>query len=277
VSTAKDRPTIISAAVTGGLPVPADHPHFPDTPERIGEDAVACWRAGAAIVHIHARNDAGEPRWESELFERSLKVIRDAGSDVIVNFTTSWGGQDPNATDEVRFAPLELRPEIASFDCGSMNFGEAIFHNSKPFLRRLATAMLDAGVKPEIEIFDAGMLANAVELRDEGLLKGPLYFQFVMGIKGGAPATAKHLMHLIDSLPGDSVWSVCAIGRAQLPMNALGLINGGNVRTGLEDNLMLRRSVPASNEALVTRLRQLVELMELRVATPAEAREILDL
>jgi 3-keto-5-aminohexanoate cleavage enzyme len=270
-------PVIISAALTGGLPVPREHPHFPDTPERIGEDAVAAWRAGAAIVHIHARDDAGEPRWEAELFARTLKVIRDAGSDVVVNLTTSWGGRDPDIRDEVRFAPLTLRPDLASFDCGSTNFDEGVFLNSKPFLRRLAAAMLEAGVKPEIEIFDAGMIETAIELRDAGLLQPPLFFQFVLGVPGGAPATPKHLMHLLDCLPADALWSVCAVGRGQLPMNALGLVNGGNVRTGLEDNLMFARGVPASNEALVKRVRELVELLNLPVATPSQARDLLGL
>jgi 3-keto-5-aminohexanoate cleavage enzyme len=270
-------PVIISAAVTGGLPVPPDHPSFPGTPEQIGEAAVAARRAGAAIVHLHARDDQGEPRWEPELFQRSLDVLQREKSDVVVNLTTSWGGPVAGTEDAVRFAPLSLKPEIASFDCGSTNFDEWIFHNSVPFLRRLAAAMREAGVKPEIEIFDAGMIQTAIRLQEEGLLDAPLFFQFVLGIPGGAPATAKHLMHLVELLPPDSLWSVCAVGRHQLPMNALGLAAGGNVRTGLEDNLMLHRGVPASNEDLVNRLRELVELMDLQPATPDEAREILAL
>lgn len=270
-------PVIISAAITGGLAPPADHPHFPADPVRIGEDAVAAAEEGASIVHLHARDDDGAPRWEPELFDRSLEVVRRSGRDVLINLTTSWGGRDPNCPNERRFAPLSLKPDLASFDCGSMNFDDGIFHNSRPFLRELAAAMKESGVKPEIEIFDAGMIETAKLLAAEGLLEEPLFFQFVLGVPGGAPATVKDLMHLIESIPRGSVWSVCAIGRGQLPMNAIGLAAGGHVRTGLEDNLMFSRGVPASNAALVRRLRQLVELMNLRVATPAEAREILHL
>jgi 3-keto-5-aminohexanoate cleavage enzyme len=272
-----DDPVIISAAVTGGLPVPADHSHFPATPEQIGADAVAAWRAGASIVHIHARADDGTPAWEAELFDRSLAVMRDAGCRALVNLTTSWGGRAPDTPDAKRFAPLTLSPDLASFDCGSMNFGDGVFHNSPDFLRRLAAAMTEAGVKPEIEIFDAGMIRNAVALAEEGLLEPPLYFQFVLGIAGGAPATPRDLLHLVESVPPGSVWSVCAIGRAQLPMNSLGLVAGGHVRTGLEDNLMFGKGQPASNEGLVTRLRNLVELMGLQVATPDDARRLLGL
>jgi len=134
--------------------------------------------------------------------------------------------------DERRLAPLELRPEIASFDCGSTNMGDAIFHNSVPFLRRLAAAMRAAGVRPEIEIFDAGMIETARVLAEEGALEPPLFFQFVLGTPGGAPATPKHLFHLVDCLPPGALWSVCATGRAQLPMNVLGSALGGHLRTG---------------------------------------------
>jgi 3-keto-5-aminohexanoate cleavage enzyme len=229
------------------------------------------------MVPLHARDDAGVPAWEPELFQRSLDVIGASGADVVVNLTTSYGGQDHTVADAVRFAPLSLRPEVASFDCGSTNFGPGVFLNSKPFLRRLAAEMREAGVKPEIEIFDAGMIETARRLLEEDLLEAPLFFQFVLGIEGGAPATAKHLLHMVELLPPGSVWSVCAVGRAQLPMNGLGLVSGGHVRTGLEDNLVFRRGQPALNRTLVTRVRELVELLDLRPATPAEAREILGL
>jgi 3-keto-5-aminohexanoate cleavage enzyme len=277
VSTHDNAPIILSAAVTGGLPVPADHPHFPDTPEKIGEDAARASAAGAAIVHLHARDDDGTPAWEAELFERSVRAFREAGADALVNLTTSWGGRDPATPNERRFAPLSLRPDLASFDCGSTNFGDGVFINSPSFLRELAAEMLAAGVKPEIEIFDVGMIATALALEKEGLLKPPLFFQFVLGIAGGAPATPRNLLHLVEALPPGAVWSVCAIGRHQLPMNAVGLTLGGNVRTGLEDNLMFDRGVPASNESLVTRLRTLIEMLGRRVATPDEARELLGL
>lgn len=271
-------PRIITAALTGGFAPPErHHPHLPLTPEEIGRQAVECWKAGAAIVHIHARDDRGRSSWEREYFDRSLAVIRDAGSDVIVNLTTSWGGTSPETADEQRFAPLECGSELASFDCGSMNFNGRVFHNTPRFLRALAERMTERGVKPEIEIFDAGMIETAKKLHAEGVLEGPMFFQLVLGIDGGAPATPEALTHLLRSLPEDSRWSVCAVGRSQLQMNALALVLGGHARTGLEDNFWLRKGVSASNVSLVDRLVRLAETLEVPVATPDQAREILGL
>lgn len=273
-----DAPVIISAAITGGFQPPdPPHPHLPLTAEEIGRQAVECWRAGAAVVHLHARDDEGAPAWQPEYFERALAVIHDAGSDVVVNLTTSWGGTDLATKDEQRFAPLALQPNLGSFDCGTLNFNQRVFHNSPTFLRQLATEFKTAGVKPEIEIFDAGMIGTALRLSDEGLLEEPLFFQFVLGIAGGAPATPASLVHLVSLLPPGSIWSVCAAGRSQLPMNMLGLVLGGHLRTGLEDNFWFAKGQPAENAQLVARLSDLVKLADKRVASPDDAREILQL
>jgi 3-keto-5-aminohexanoate cleavage enzyme len=269
-------PLIISAALTGTRRSDRN-PHVPMTPEAIGEDAIAAWRAGAAIVHIHARDDRGDSTWEAEYFRRTLEVIRGAGCDVLVNLTTSWGGTRTDTRDEQRFAPLELRPDLASLDCGSMNFGDNVFHNSPSFLRALAARMRDADVKPELEVFDAGMVGNALRLADEGLLKPPLFVQLVLGVAGGAPATPRQLVHLVDMLPSDVIWSVCAIGRAQLPINVLGAALGGHVRTGLEDNLWFGKGDPADNPRLVGRQAELAAHLDRRPATPDEARALLGL
>jgi 3-keto-5-aminohexanoate cleavage enzyme len=267
---------IISAALTGTRRSERN-PHVPMTPEAIGEDAIRASRAGAAIVHIHARDDQGDPAWEAEYFRRTLDVIRGAGCDVLVNLTTSWGGTRIDTRDEQRFAPLGLQPDLASFDCGSMNFGDRVFHNSPDFLRALAVRMREADVKPELEVFDTGMLGTALRLAEEGMLEPPLFIQLVLGVAGGAPATPRQLVHLVDMLPPGAIWSVCAIGRAQLPLNVLGAALGGHVRTGLEDNLWFAHGDPADNARLVARMAELAIHLGRRPATPVEARKLLGL
>jgi 3-keto-5-aminohexanoate cleavage enzyme len=271
-----DQPLVISCALTGTLATATDNPHLPVDPEAIGQAAVDAAAEGAAIVHIHARNDAGEPAWEPEYFRRSLDVIRSAGCDVLVNLTTSYGSTKEDNW-AWRFAPLDLHPDIASFDCGTMNFGRWVFRNSPDFLAELARRMASTGVKAELEIFDAGQVGNALRLADEGLLARPLFFQFVLGVAGGAVATAESLLHLVRQIPPESPWSVCALGRSQLPMNVHAIALGGHARTGLEDNLWYRKGVPASNAKLVERVRKVAELMERPIASPAQAREILSL
>jgi len=267
-------PLIISCALTGSLATPQDNPHLPFSAEEIGRAAVEAWREGAAIVHIHGRMDDGTPTGDPEYLRRAIDVIRSADCDVIVNLTTS---HTAIAEDDwaQRFAALEPAPEIASFDCGSMNFGEWLFRNTPDFLRELASRMKEAGVKPELEIFDTGQVGNALALFDQALLDEPLFFQIVLGVAGGAAATVKNLVHLVEALPAGSPWSVCAIGRSQLAMNAHAIAMGGHARTGLEDNLWYRKGLPASNAMLVERVRRLGELLERPPATADQARAIL--
>jgi 3-keto-5-aminohexanoate cleavage enzyme len=268
-------PLIISAALAGGR-AGSKNPHHPTSPEEIAEAAVQSWKEGAAIVHIHARDDGGQHSGDVEHFRRSVDAIRAAGCDVLINLTTSFGGTTAN-DPAVRMGPLSLKPEIASFDAGTLNFGENVFVNSRPFLRHLASAMKEQGVKPEIEVFDAGMIATALDLVRDGLIVEPPFFQMVLGVQGGAPATAKHLLHMVDCLPAGVPWSVCALGRDQLPMNLLAISLGGHARTGLEDNSWYRKGEYASNAQLVARVRQCADLMGRPVATVAEARTILAL
>lgn len=271
------KPLIISCAVTGALATRQDSPHLPIDPEEIGRSCVEAWREGAAVVHIHARDDSGAPAWEPEFFQRTLDVIRSAGSDVVVNLTTSFGGTVRETPWDRRLAPIELRPDLVSFDCGTMNFGEQVFFNEPDFLRELALRTRDAGVKPELEIFDLGHVATALRLADAGLLRSPLFFQFVLGVQGGAPADERALTSLLQQIPAGSPWSVCAIGRNQLRINALAIAMGGHARTGLEDNLWFGRGDLATNGRLVARVRSLAETLDRPVATPAQAREILGL
>jgi len=270
-------PLIISCALTGNVASAEDNPNLPFSPEAIGKDAVQAWRAGAAIVHIHARDDDGRPAGAAEYFARALEVVQDAEADVVINLTTSYGGGSLDQDEELRMVPLTLHPELASYDAGSINASDHVFMNTRPYLRKLAARMKESGTKPEIEVFDTGMIETARVLADEGLIDTPLFFQFVLGMRGGAPAGVRQLQHMVDSLPPDSVWSVCAIGRAQLPMNTLAIIMGGHARTGLEDNLMYERGVHATNAQLVERVKMIADIHGREVATPDQARSLLGL
>jgi 3-keto-5-aminohexanoate cleavage enzyme len=210
-----------------------------------------------------------------ELFEEITVGLREAGCNAVLNFTTGGGGVYKGAQ---RYGHLTLRPEMASFDCGSMNFGDWVFENSPSFLRELAQAMKRHKVKPEIEIFDVGQIGNALRLIEEGLLATPAHFQFVLGVRGGAPASSEQLLYMRRLLPCSATWSVCALGRSQLPLNVYGLIEGGHVRTGLEDNIYYARGVLAkSNAELVARLVRIAMEIGRPVATPSDTREILGL
>jgi len=267
---------ILSVATTGSWPTKAQNPGLPVTPEEIAQAAVESWREGAAVVHVHVRDDAGKMSCDLSRFQRVRELIRDQGCDILINFSTSGGAG--RVGEEERFNSLAAGPELGSLDAGSMNFNDRIFLNPPDFLEELARRMLAAHVKPEIEVFDSGMIGNALALEGKGLIPSPLWWQFVLGVKGGAPATARSLLHLVDSLPAGSLWSVCAVGGRQLSMNVLAIAIGGHARTGLEDNLYYRRGELArSNAQLVARLIRIARECGREPATPAEAREILGL
>lgn len=269
---------IISAATTGSWPTKAQNPAVPITEAEIAAAAVACRAAGAAIVHVHVRDDDGVVTCDPARYRLVRELVEAAGCDVVVNMST--GGGAGSSGDEERMGPIGLAPapEIASFDCGSVNFGERVFVNSPAFLKELARRMLAAGVRPEIECFEPGHVANALRLIDEGLLTPPFWFQFVLGVRGGAPATVKQLQHMVDMLPRGVPchWSVCGIGRAQLPLGLAAMAMGGHVRTGLEDNLYYRKGeLAASNAQLVARLARLAGELGRPLATPAQVRQLL--
>jgi 3-keto-5-aminohexanoate cleavage enzyme len=267
---------IISAALTGSWPTKDQNPAVPITEEEIAAAAIDCWRAGAAIVHLHVRNDQGKVTCDPARYAKARDLIRAGGSDVIINMST--GGGAGQTTDEQRAEPISLKPEIASFDCGSLNFGQTVFVNSPAFLDELASRMESNEVLPEIECFEPGHVANALRLIDDGKLKPPFWFQFVLGVRGGSPGTVKQLINLIDMLPSNSQWSVCGIGRAQLPLGIAGMSMGGHVRTGLEDNIYYHKGeLATSNAQLVERLVRIAGEIGRPVATPAEARAMLGL
>ena len=265
---------IISVATTGSGTMRSQTPHVPITEEEIAQQVVDSWRAGAAIAHIHVRNEQQIVTCDPARYQKVTDLVRSTGCDVVMNWST--GGGAGVTTDEERASSVKLSPEVASFDCGSTNFGGGVFVNSPSFLESLANDMNEHLVTPEIEIFDTGMIENARELIDRGLLTPPHWFQFVLGIRGGAPATARELTHMVDSLPVGALWSVCAIGRHHLPMNMIAMAMGGHVRTGLEDNIYYGyRQLATGNPQLVERLARLAREMGRELATPDEARQMI--
>jgi 3-keto-5-aminohexanoate cleavage enzyme len=270
------KPVIISAALTGSWPTKADNPAVPITENEIAEAALAAHTAGAAIVHLHVRNEHGKVTCDPARYAKVWDLIRAAGSDVVINMST--GGGAGQTTDEQRIEPVSLKPEIASFDCGSSNFGKTVFINSPSFLDELAQRMTDNGVLPEIECFEPGHVANAIRLIEEGKLKPPHWFQVVLNVRGASPGTVKQLLHMVEMLPAGALWSVCAIGRAQLPINLAAMAMGGHVRTGLEDNVYYHKGQLAeSNAQLVARLARIAGEIGRPVATSVQAREMLGL
>ncbi len=269
---------IITAALTGSRPTKAMNPAVPYTPEEIAAEAIACARAGAAVVHIHVRDPiTGAPSSDPALFAEVVARIR-AGCDVLINLTTSGlhiEGEDVVAR---RLAPVALRPELCSFDVGSVNFRDRLFANPPAWGETAARAMQAAGVKPEIEVFDVGHIHQARYLLERGLIDSPPYFQLCMGVDWGIPATAENLLFMQRQLPSGAVWSVLGVGRTQLPMITLGILLGGHIRVGFEDNLYLRKGVLApSNAAFVEMAVNLAHQLQREIATPAEARAILGL
>lgn len=271
-------PLIIQCAVTGSAgPDPERRPNLPVTPQQVIDEALAAWRAGATVLHLHAREDDGTPTQDRDAFARLVDGIRAAGCDAILNLSTGTAGGRSERDD--RLQPLDLKPEMASFDCGTINFGERIFEGDLPFLRRMAEAFKRSGALPEIECFDTGHVGLALQLQDEGLLPAdPLTVQFVLGVPGtGVPATIRQVEHLRGLLPPETRWFVAAAGAAQLPMTAYCILAGGHVRTGLEDNLSYRRGEPATNAQLVERVVRLAGELERPVADAPQARALLGL
>jgi len=266
-------PVIVQCAVTGSQD---PRPELPSSPADIVESALAAWRAGAAVLHLHAREEDGTPTQDRAAYADLVERVRARGCEAILNLSTGSAGG--NAVRDERYALLGLAPEMASFDCGTINFGERIFEGDLPFLRRMAEAFERHRVVPEIECFDSGHIGLALQLRDEGLLRDPLRIQLVLGVPGtGVPASFAQVDHMLRMLPAGAPWSICAIGRSQLPMNTYCLIAGGHVRTGLEDNVWYAQGERATNAMLVERVVRLANELGRPVATPAQAREILAL
>ncbi len=268
---------IITVGVTGSRITREQTPYIPVLPEEIAASGIEAWRAGAAVVHIHVRDPrTGLGTQELSLFKEVVDRIR-AETDVILCLTTS-GIPGRNLPVPERLQPLALQPEMVSFDAGSLNLNQTVFLNPPEFLETLAQETLARGIKPELEVFDAGMIHTCIRYAEKGLLKRPLHFQFVLGTIGGMPATAKSVLHMTEILPEGSTWSVIGSGASQLSMVMLGMVMGGHVRVGLEDNIYYSKGVLAkTNAELVERVVRIAKEYGRDIATPAEARKILSL
>ena len=268
---------IINAAITGSRNLRDIAPYIPYTPEEIVQSSIECWNAGAAVVHIHVRDpETGLGAQDPELFRQVVEPLREQ-TDVIVNLTTS-GIAGRNLPMADRLKSLELKPELASFDAGSINLGGGVFINPPDFLDLAASEMIRLSVKPEIEVFDSGMITTALAMKAKGQLTDPLYFQFVLGTPSGAVATPKSLLHLTEMIPDGSIWSVTGMGKAHLPMSMMALIMGGHIRLGMEDNLYYERGILARRNAqFVERIVRIAESYGREIASPDDARKILGL
>ena len=287
----------ITCAVTGSGDSAGISDKVPVTPEQIAASALEAAQAGAAVVHIHVRNpETGKGARDPELYATVVEIIRASDIDVVINLTTGMGGDlvlgGPDAplppstgtdmasvTDRLIHV-AQLRPEICTLDCGTMNFaagGAYIMVNTPDMVRAMAMGIQELGVKPEVEIFDTGDLVLLNELVAEGLIDDPAMVQLCMGIPYGAPNDVLTLQSMVHNLPTGSVFSAFSIGRFQLPYAAMAPLMGGNVRVGLEDNLYLSKGVLATNGQLVSRAVTVLESMNIRIKTAAEVRDSLGL
>ena len=265
---------VLTAALTGPIATKSDNPALPTTPEEIAAAAAQAHAAGAAIVHVHLRDGDGLPTADLDVARRTVGLIGEA-CPALIQLSTGVGF---NVTFEERERLIDAQPEMATLNVCTMSFAGGEFRNPPAGVRRLAASMGERGIKPELEVYDTGHLEVALALAQEGLLDSPLQFSIVLGVRGGAAATAENLVHMVRRLPDDAIWQVIGIGRANLPMTAIGLAMGGNARTGMEDTLMLRRGVPAAgNGELVQRLATVARAIEREPATVEQAREMLGL
>ncbi len=269
---------IITAAVCGSVPTREQNPNVPYTPEEIAAEALASWRAGAAIAHIHVRDpQTGKPDSRRELFAEVVERIR-AESNLLINLTTSGFNIKGPDVGTVRLEPIGLAPDLCSLDVGSLNFRGSVFINPPDWVEKAAQQMVKAGVKPEIEVFDLGHMRQAQHLIEMGLVASPPWMQLCLGIPWGIEGTLEALLAMHQRLPQGAIWSVLAPGPLQLPLTTHALLMGGHVRVGFEDNLYLERGVKASGNAqFVERTVKLAESLQREVASCDEAREMLGL
>lgn len=269
---------IINAALTGMVPTKNDNPNLPITPEEIITDAVKCFKAGASIVHLHARDEQGEPTYKKEIYAKIIEGIRTRCPDLIICVSTS--GRVHN-TFEKRSEVLELggdlKPDMASLTMGSLNFPKQASINTPEMIEALALKMKDNGIVPEIEIFETGMINVAKVLMMKGNFIEPFYFNLLLGSLYSAPGTLFDLTYMVKSLPSGVQWGAAGIGKFQLTMNFAAILMGGNIRVGLEDNIYYdnNKTTLTTNEMLIQRVVRFAKEIGREVAPPQEAREII--
>ena len=275
---------IITAAVTGAWPKKENNPNVPLTPQEIADDVYACWKAGAAVAHLHMRDDEGNGTMDTAKFEETVNLIHTKypDCDIVLNLTTSG---DIHADDEIRVAHVKkLKPEMASYDCGSMNWlNSGLFLNTPKFLTDCGLLFQELGVKPEIEAFDPGMIGNAAYYIKKGVLKTPVHFQFCMGCANGIAGSMKNLIFMKETADelvgkGNYTWSCFGVGHSAMEMLYGAVALGGNIRVGMEDNVMYAKGQLAeSNVQFIERAVRVIKEYGKEVATPDEARQILGL
>lgn len=263
---------IITAAITGAETQKTHNPNLPVTAAEQAEAAFACVQAGASIIHIHVRDEQEKPSQNINHFKQAYEAIK-AKCDVIVQFST--GGAVGTPIQE-RLAPLDLKPEMASLNAGSLNFGDEVFENLPKDIEHLAEKMRQLDIKPEIEVYDLGMLEYGLSLVKQGLVAAPAHFQFVLGTRHGLSGDPENLIYMRNKLPENATFAVAGIGRHQLNLAPVAISLGGHVRVGLEDNIYFRKGELAkSNAQLVERVARIATEMERPVASVAETRSIL--
>lgn len=267
-------PVIITCALVGAELTREHTPYLPITPDEIADSALEAHQAGAAMVHLHVRDSQGKPTCKKEVFQEVIAKIRER-CPVLIQVST--GGAIGDSFDD-RLQPLAAGPDMASLTTGSVNFGDDVFLNPRPFVKKLAQAMKEQNIKPEIEVFDAAMLEIALQMAAAGELDEPLHVDLVLGVPGGLSPSEENLDFLHHKLPRDCTWSVAAMGRHQFPMARLALQKGGHLRVGLEDNIYLSKGVLArGNGELVAHAVQLAQESGRTVADAAQARSLLTL
>lgn len=266
---------IITVAPTGSGAQWQKTPYIPITPDEIAEEAIKAYEAGAAVAHIHVRDPKTKgPYPDVEMYRGVIEGVRDK-CDMIIQLTTGGGGPYGISLEQ-RMCSLELNPEFASLNIATMTFGNSVFLNPPEAVEKIAKTMLERNIKPEVECYDVGHINLALRVFERGLLKEPLRFGLVLGVTGGIPATPENLMHMVKSLPLNCRWNVITVGRAQFPLVTLGMILGGDVRVGMEDNIYLAKGVLAkSNAELVAKVVRIAKELGEEIVTPTEARKLL--
>ena len=267
---------IITAAICGAEVLKEHNPAVPYTVEECVREAKSAYDAGASIIHLHVRYDDGTPTQDKSRFKEVIDAIKAACPDVIIQPST---GGAVGMTDDERLQPTELRPEMATLDCGTLNFGgDEVFMNTENTIKYFGKRMIELGIKPELECFDKSMIDMALRLQKKGFIEKPMHFDFVMGVNGGISGELRDFVFLRGSIPSDATYTVAGVGRYEFPLAMAAIIDGGHVRVGFEDNVYLSKGVLAkSNGELVEKVVRMAKELGREIANPTEARQILGL
>jgi len=267
---------IITAAICGAEVLKEHNPAVPYTVEECVREAKSAYDAGASIIHLHVRTDDGTPTQDKQRFKAVMDAIYKVCPDVIIQPST---GGAVGMTNDERLQPTELLPEMATLDCGTLNFGgDDVFMNTETTIKYFGDKMIERGIKPELEVFDKSMIDMALRLHKKGHIQKPMHFDFVMGVNGGITGELRDFVFLRGSIPSDATYTVAGIGRFEFTLAAAAIIDGGHVRVGFEDNVFISKGVLAkSNGELVAKVVRMAGELGREIATPEEARRILGL